>query len=219
MHLLLTKVGALPASNYRWIVDLGSFPEAQKVLDENELAVLFLLVTIPNSGPNRYLVRSHYFNITNPAAPISSSTTTLATTTSRAAASPTGSTDKPTVEVSPSPVFVPTATPVTTATSAQPLPMGVIGGAVGGSVAGVAVLSLVAFFLWRSHSKKKEGQMETYKEEPLPQYSQELPANHEKFGSISSPAELSHQSYGPAELPHRSYAPVELPASSMYNAF
>lgn len=78
---------------------------------------------------------------------------------------------------------------------------------------------LVAFFLWQKRSKKKELQVETYKEEPLPRYSQyppqELPVHHENHKTHEKVVTRRL----PAELSHQTQAPVELPAGSMYNAF
>ncbi|KAK3185821.1 hypothetical protein K4F52_005477 [Lecanicillium sp. MT-2017a] len=124
-----------------WVVDLNSFDEAQKVLDEKGLVVLFFLVSMPGAGTS-YIGRSHYFNVTDPKR---EPTTTLPTST--VASTTTISTGTP-ASISPTQAATePSVTPNASAADKSPSAV-VIGGAVGGSLGALLILGSLALLAW-----------------------------------------------------------------------
>lgn len=171
-------VGSLPTSYYHWIVDLGNFPEAQKVLATEGLAVLFFLVSRPGGG-NNFNARSHYFNITNSA----QSTTTSSTTSNTASASstPVSTSASPSVAQNPN--------------NQQESPA-IPGGAIGGAVGGTALLSALGFLIWYLLRKKKQSKASPFIGEAL-KHTQVPPIIFQEY---SKPAELP---YAPPNFPQQ----------------
>ncbi|KAM5433650.1 hypothetical protein McanMca71_003335 [Microsporum canis] len=173
----VTLQRSLPETYYRWIVDLGSFPTAKKVLDEKGLVVLFFLVSRPGDGSS-YHIRSHYFNITDPA----SMTTSMTMTSTSAPA-----TSMPT----PSPIST-TTPPQDDSGSKKSSSGAVIGGAVGGSLGGLLIIGGLAYLVWRYLRKEKIL------------LSKNEPKEHD-FNSLATQQKVG--GWGPSEL-HGSPSPV-----------
>ncbi|EFR05337.1 hypothetical protein MGYG_08348 [Nannizzia gypsea CBS 118893] len=133
----ITLQRLFPEKYYRWVVDLEGFDTAKRVLDDKGQVVLFFLISEPGQGQN-YTIRSHYFNVTNPASTTASPTTMQST-----------------------PATIPISTATTTtppredSVTAKSPSAAVIGGAVGGSIGGLLVLAGLAYFVWRHFRNRK----------------------------------------------------------------
>lgn len=167
-NCLAQKIENTTKSSLEWVISVDDVGGAPEILEKDGVAVMYLAMW---NDDNPYFARSHYFNVTA-AAPTSSRPVTTASSTSVASSSKPSSSS--TGSASAGAAITTSSSPGSStssaaggganngaSTTADPSfsssgPSGaVIGGAVGGTLGGLAVVGALAFLLFRYRRNKQ----------------------------------------------------------------